>query len=288
MLAGGAVFDRYRFSFSTFGSSFNLGYKPAPQWSINSNLALSSRAPHVNELLSNGIHHGTATYEQGDITLKPERSVNLSLNSRFHNKQNTLSFDFSVYRNRIARFIYQQPKPDEPVLTVSGAFPKLVYQQTDAVLQGLDFSSAFKPVAQLEWITRYALLRAKNTTADDWLIRMPADRISNIWTYNFRNGKRLTEAYFSIELQNIFRQTRVPDEKNGKQDYKAAPQGYTLLNADVSASFALGRLPVTIGLNGRNLLNRSYRDYLNNLRYFTDELGRNIGLRLKITLQKMD
>jgi iron complex outermembrane receptor protein len=117
---------------------------------------------------------------------------------------------------------------------------------------------------------------------------MPADRISNIWTYNFRNGKRLTDAYFSLELQNVFRQKRVPDEKNGKQDYKAPPPGYTLLHADVSASFRLGKLPATVGLSGRNLLNRSYRDYLNNLRYFTDELGRNIGLRLKITFQKMD
>jgi iron complex outermembrane receptor protein len=288
LLTGGTVFDRYDFSFSTFGSSFNIGYKPAPQWSINSNIALASRAPHVNELLSNGIHHGTATYEQGDITLKPERSVNLSLNSRYHNKTNTVHFDFSVYRNRINRFIYQQPIPNEPVLTIAGAFPKLVYRQTDAVLQGLDFSSMIKPAAQLEWMARYSLLRARNTTADDWLIRMPADRISNIWTYNFKNGKRLTDAYASLELQNVFRQKRVPDEKNGKQDYKAPPQGYTLLHADVSASFRLGKLPATVGLSGRNLLNRSYRDYLNNLRYFTDELGRNIGLRIKITLQKMD
>jgi iron complex outermembrane receptor protein len=288
LLTGGTVFDRYDFSFSTFGSSFNIGYKPAPQWNINSNIALSSRAPHVNELLSNGIHHGTATYEQGDITLRPERSVNLSLNSRYHNKKGTVHFDFSVYRNRINRFIYQQPIPGEPVLTIAGAFPKLVYRQTDAVLQGLDVSSVIKPAAQVEWMARYSLLRARNTTADDWLIRMPADRISNVWTYNFRNGKRITDAYFSLELQNVFRQSRVPDEKNAKQDYKAPPKGYTLLNGDVSASFRMGKLPATVGLSGRNLLNRSYRDYLNNLRYFTDEVGRNIGLRLKITLQKTD
>jgi iron complex outermembrane receptor protein len=170
LLTGGTVFDRYDFSFSTFGSSFNIGYKPAPQWNINSNIALSSRAPHCKRAVKQWHHHGTATYEQGDITLRPERSVNLSLNSRYHNKKGTVHFDFSVYRNHIDRFIYQQPIPGEPVLTIAGAFPKLVYRQTDAVLQGLDVSSVIKPVAQLEWMARYSLLRARNTTADDWLI----------------------------------------------------------------------------------------------------------------------
>jgi iron complex outermembrane receptor protein len=69
LLSGGSVFDRYKFNYSTVGSSLNVGYKPATNWKVNSNISLASRAPHVNELLSNGIHHGTATYEVGDINL---------------------------------------------------------------------------------------------------------------------------------------------------------------------------------------------------------------------------
>lgn len=68
----------YNFNFSTFASSFNTVYKPTNNWRLNTNISLASRAPYVNELLSDGIHHGTATYEKGDITLKPERSVNIS------------------------------------------------------------------------------------------------------------------------------------------------------------------------------------------------------------------
>jgi iron complex outermembrane receptor protein len=34
----------------------------------------------------------------------------------------------------------------------------------------------------------------------------------------------------------------------------------------------------------RNLLNTVYRDYLNSMRYFSDEMGRNISLRFKIQL----
>jgi iron complex outermembrane receptor protein len=114
---------------------------------------------------------------------------------------------------------------------------------------------------------------------------MPADRISNRLTYNFNNSKSLTNTYFSIELQNVFEQTRVPNEKNGKQDYKEAPEGYALFNADFSTSFKVSNLPVTLAVTGRNLLNTSYREYLNSMRYFTDELGRNISIRLKIALE---
>jgi iron complex outermembrane receptor protein len=42
--------------------------------------------------------------------------------------------------------------------------------------------------------------------------------------------------------------------------------------------------PVTIGIGIRNLLNTVYRDYLNSMRYFTDEQGINASIRLKIEL----
>jgi iron complex outermembrane receptor protein len=287
LLSNGTVFDRYSFQFSTFGSSFNVGYKQSNMWKINSNISLSSRAPHVNELLSNGIHHGTATFEEGDINLKPERSVNVSLNSSYTNVPNTVTFDVSLYRNNIQNFIYQKPVPNEPVLTIAGAFPKLIYSQTDAVLQGIDFSSAIKLGKNIEWVNKYSILRAKDKTKNDWLILMPSDRIFNEITYNFNTGKKFTKSYVSLELQNVFTQTRVPDEKNGKQDYKDAPEGYALLNADFSTTIEINKLPFTFSLSGRNLLNTSYREYLNSMRYFTDEQGRNIGIRMKIPIEHL-
>jgi len=60
---------------------------------------------------------------------------------------------------------------------------------------------------------------------------------------------------------------------------------YTLFNADVSTSFKLNALPIVVSLAARNILNTSYRQYLNSFRYFTDEMGRNISLRLKINLE---
>ncbi|HEX2536614.1 MAG TPA: TonB-dependent receptor [Chitinophagaceae bacterium] len=282
--AGGATFDHYRFRFSTLGTSAHVGYRLTEHWKVAATAALSTRAPQVNELLSNGIHHGTATYEEGNIHLKPERSLNLAVSSVYQNNPGTLSVELSLYHNRIRDFIYQQPVPDEPVLTIAGAFPKLAYRQTDAVLQGGDLSLTLRPAERWEWTGSYMLLRARNEVQQDWLIGMPADRIRQELTRYLADGRRFSQTYFSLETVHQFRQTRTPDERLGKQDYKEAPAGYLLLNADLSTTVRLKTLPLTIGLSGRNLLNRKYRDYLNSLRYFTDEPGRNLQVRIKLPL----
>lgn len=274
----------YDFNFSTLASSFNTVYKPNTNWQMNVNIALASRAPHVNELLSNGIHHGTATYEEGDIFLKPEQSVNISAGAGYHNVANTFSFDVNIYNNYINNFIYEQPFPDEPVLTIAGAFPKIKYQQTDAVLRGADISATVAIFKQLYWNAKLSFLRATNKKINDWLILMPADRFGNEFTYTFKESHSFHDTYISAELQNVLQQTRVPSDKYGRQDYKEPPGGYMLLNMNASATIHLKALPLTFGVGVRNILNTPYRDYLNSFRYFTDEMGRNINLKIRIPI----
>lgn len=285
LLSGGNSFDQYDFNFNTFAGSFHAAFKPGSHWKINSAVSLSQRAPHVNELLSNGIHHGTATYEEGDINLRSEKAINLSLGVQWHNTENTVSVEADFYHNRIDDFIYRQPVPDEPVLTIAGAFPKIRYQQADATLTGLDASVVVRPWKTIEWTSRVSLLRARNRQIDDWLTQMPADRFSTELAYNFRDSKKLTGSYVSVEWQHVFEQTRIPAETNGKQDYKAPPAAWSLINLNASTTIAASaRLPITIGAGVRNLLNTAYRDYLNSMRYFADETGRNIYLRLTVPI----
>jgi iron complex outermembrane receptor protein len=254
---------------------------------MNATITLATRAPHVSELLSNGIHHGTATYEVGNINLKEEQSINSSLNVFWRNKESTFSIQGTVYRNEIDNFIYQQPKPDNPVLTIAGAFPKWEFQQNDAVLTGTDIATSYQPIKRLTWMLKYSMLRAKNKDLNDWLIRMPANRIQNEITWELNDGKRFSKTFVSAEVIHTTEQTRVPDEKNGKQDYKDAPAAYSLVNGTLGTTVELFKLPVTISITARNLLNTVYRDYLNSMRYFTDEMGRNIQLRLKIPFKHL-
>jgi iron complex outermembrane receptor protein len=159
------------------------------------------------------------------------------------------------------------------------------YQQTNAVLSGVDISTLIKPVPALEWVSKISYLHARNKKINDWLILMPANRLSNEIKYSLKECKKITDTYISAEIQNIMQQKNVPSDASGKQDYKAPPNAYTIVGMNASATLHVYKTPVTISIGVRNLLNTVYRDYLNSMRYFSDEMGRNISVRAKIQLQ---
>jgi len=107
--------------------------------------------------------------------------------------------------------------------------------------------------------------------------------------------KKWNASYVTLEYNYVFKQSRTPDETFVKHDYKAAPNAYGLINVDAGATIQIQNVPVSISLGIRNLLsislgirnllNKAYRDYLNSMRYFADETGRNFQLRIKIPFQ---
>ncbi len=282
--AASQTFSSYHFEFGTIAASGNLGYRFAPGWKSNLMASMSTRAPQVNELLTNGVHHGTGTYEVGNIDLDPEESFHIALTNIYENPGKTFYSELTLYRNSINHFIYQQPMPDEPVLTIRGAFPRMAYESTNALLSGLDFSAQWDLNSHLSAGIKYALLRAKDRKLDDWLIMMPADRLSGEIIVGMKDKGRFIRNQASMEVQHVFKQTKVPSGYLGQHDYKLPPAAYTLLHAEISTTLKHEKWPATISIAGRNLLNTAYRDYLNSFRYFTDEMGRNIMVRIKLNL----
>src|SRR5690606_24735256 len=120
LTGAGSVQEKNSFNFTTLATSFNVGRRWNEHWKMNGTFTISNRAPHVNELLSNGIHHGTASYEEGNIFLQEERSFNFSFNTNFSSENGKLLVEAGLYNNNVRNFIYLQPKPDEPVLTIAG------------------------------------------------------------------------------------------------------------------------------------------------------------------------
>jgi iron complex outermembrane recepter protein len=275
----------HSFHFSTMGTSLNTAYRLNKYLEANIGISMTSRAPHVNELLVDGVHEGTGTYEQGDISLKSEKSSEISGGFSFNTEKKQFSAEVFFYHNRIRDFIYQQPEPDRPVLTIVGAFPLIRYKQTNARLNGIDASVNYLLTSQLQLTSRLSLLRALNRATNDWMILMPADRWRNELVFNFEDGDKRRNSYVSAELVSTFR-PRVPSDANGKQDYKEPPGPYTLVNVSASSAFNLFATSATVSVSVRNLLDVVYRDYLNSFRYYTDEMGRNITLMLKVPIEK--
>ncbi|MEY3368308.1 MAG: hypothetical protein RI973_1463 [Bacteroidota bacterium] len=267
-------------NFRNLSASAGAIYRFSDQWRLRLNAGSAWRAPGVNELYSEGVHHGSASYERGRSDLKPERAYNLSLTLEYDNGR-TLSGTLAVYRNFVRDFIYLQPL-SRPVLTIRGAFPAFAYEQADARLLGFDWTGAWKPFPWLEFQSGASVLRARNLREDDWLVLMPADRIRQGVQYNLPLGQQAGAAdrpFVRLTFDYVFRQQRVP----AGQDYAPPPAAYALFSLQSGASAELHGYPLHFGLNINNLFNTAYRDYLNRLRYFGEEMGRNVSVWLRFT-----
>ncbi|TAF55902.1 MAG: TonB-dependent receptor, partial [Sphingobacteriia bacterium] len=117
---------------ATLGATYLLG----GGWKAMFNGALAWRAPQVNELYVNGLHHGAAIFEIGDSSLLAERAHNFSGQLQYES-DSTWEFDLTLYSNWINGFINLVPSLP-PTLTLRGAYPTFRYVQTNAWLGGID------------------------------------------------------------------------------------------------------------------------------------------------------
>ena len=81
------------------------------------------------------------------------------------------------------------------------------------------------------------------------------------------------EAHASADI--VASQSRVDDDA----DFVPSPDGYTLFSVGIEAEIG-ERLPVRVGIDAHNLLDTVYRDYNSLLRYYADQPGRDIRMRV--------
>lgn len=249
----------------------------APTWSLGVNLGSGWRPPGVNELYNFGVHHGTAQFESGNPDLGNERSVGLDATLRHSNDHTRV--EISGYRNRFYGFIFLFPDA-EPRVTIRGTFPSFTYSQADARLQGFDAGIEHDMTSWLTLSSQISLVRANNLDTNEPLINMPSDRASFEAQFNLPATKKIQDMQFKLEGVFVSKQTRVPENA----DYAEPPDGYALFNAGFSSTLAAPRMPVRLNLELHNVLNTVYRDYLSRFRYFIDNPGRSLILRIQVPL----
>ena len=233
------------------------------------------RAPAINELYSNGLHMGTATYEIGNNQLQPEVSYMLDMTLKY---QSELSgFECSVYNNYMHNYIYQLPDL-QPTLTVRGAFPTMRFVQTEANLLGFDAS--YNRKLWKSWYTgaAYSFLHATDITKQQPLLFMPANRARISITHRVDKWGVFKNIFSEISGMHVSMQNRVVSEL----DYASPPPGYLLFNLNTGFDCLIRKQTIRFSIGINNLFNAAYRDYLSRFRYFTDDTGRNFILRLTI------
>lgn len=269
------------FNFNQVSGTFGASYKLKNGYRLSSTIAKAWRPPAINELFSNGVHHGSATFEKGDINLKEESSLNLT--AGISKTGEKLTTEISTYYNRINNYIYLKPSLT-PLLTIRGAFPAFQYVQVDARFTGLDFMASWQFNKVIAATAKYSFVRAYNIASNQHLEFIPADRISGILNFTLPESNFFKTSSIDLTATHIAKQDLV----QAPQDFAPVPEAYTLLNMDMSSSVPVFGQSWNLSFSIHNILNTRYRDYLNRFRYYADDIGRNFIVRLKVPFGKIN
>ncbi|MCB4808117.1 TonB-dependent receptor [Tamlana sp. 62-3] len=274
------------FTFHNF--SANLGYTRhfSNDFELFFNYGLASRMPNPSELFSDGLHHSAARIETGKLTIGKE----VANKFMFSLQRNSQKFGFTIspYYNAINNYILLIPAGI--TTTVRGAFPVWEYEQVDARIFGIDIDLDVKLNSKFNYSGSISLLQGDNLTDDIPLIQMPSTNFSNSITYY---NKNLNQLSIRLNHKTVLQQKRYPDynfytynatvDDYVYVDISTPPSAYSLFSFNSSANFkAFKTGTLKVEFNVENIFNTSYREYLNRLRYFGDELGRNFNLKIKI------
>ncbi len=266
-------------NYSNFSGVLGANIQFANHWSIGSNVSTGWRAPNMNELYSDGVHHGAAQYEKGDVNLDSEKSLNVDLTLRHINDKVTI--ELSGYNVYINDYIYLFPQ-ESPILTVRGAFPAFNYVQDDVLLRGGEISVSYRITEFFSTGVKYSLVRGKNRKQDIDLVGLPADRIKSISEFTLPDVSFAKNQSIQLSLNVVDKQNRIPEGV----DFVPPPPGYHTVDLDYFSDIMLFSTSFSFGISVDNVFNKSYRDYLSRFRYFTDDPGRSIVVRFELPFSK--
>ena len=271
------------FSYTPLSGSASAAWKITPQHQLTLSAMHTERAPLLQELLSNGVHDATRSYEIGNAALHKEQGNNLEIN--YHFKGNFLNAEVSLFNNWVNNYIYQQRSGEsfntalglkETVCSTASAdcLPIEQSRQRNAIFRGFE-AKLTAPLMKNDFgavdLTLFGDYTRGYFVGGGNVPRMPPLRYGFQLDYQYKDlasNIRLTRA----EAQNFIaaNDTNTP--------------GYLLLN--LGAHYKIANFHTTnilLFANGKNLLNENIRNATSYLRNFSPDAGRSAELGIRIS-----
>ena len=236
-----------------------------PNGKISGHLSYNWRPASASERHSEGVHHGSASYEQGNRLTRKEQGLKADL--LLSHRSKTLHFQLNLYGLYSPDFIHLNPQA-QPILSVRGAFPYYKYESIPTLYAGtyigVEYNSSHWNISQSgdfiygkllnpsRYPTQLPPLRLENTikyVVDDWNLQLTTEYNSKQFLYTIST------------------------------DVMPPPDGYLLFHLAIQRMFFNSK-NTSIGLFIDNVNNIIYRSYLDRFRYFSPQAGRNIRIQL--------
>jgi iron complex outermembrane recepter protein len=252
------------------------------------NVSHAVRNPNPSELFSDGLHHSTGMIELGDLRLQQEKATKIA--TTIQKKWSHFLVQVNPYVSSISNFMFLKPVGFET--TIRGAFPVWEYQQTNALLAGVDVQTHWDITSRAKHSFSLAYVHGKNRTSNEYLIDMPPLTINNSIKFV---KKEWMDLNLELKSEWVFRQNKYPnynftteiiengDLKPVEVNISMPPNSYHLMHFYSDIKFKTFKNSfVTVTFTVQNIFNTTYRDYINRQRFFVDELGRNFQIQLKL------
>lgn len=253
------------FGFTNLGASLGQQYQLNLENSFTLNYSYTERSPNFQELLSNGAHLATGTFEEGNQHLQKEKSHALELGYKFEKSQT--KYNLNLYAQRFQDYISLNP---QGVDDAESGLPVYRYEQMgDSLFYGVDLDGKTKvqSVAKndLNLITRFDLVRAQDLKTKKSIARISPPRMTL--------GLELaSEAWTSdVETQYVFEQTQTaPNETRTER--------YMLTNLGTRYAFTKIGSKLELFFRLRNIFDVMARSHTSTLKEISPLPGRNFIL----------
>lgn len=237
--------------------NFSIGGKY--DWGKNSkstlrfNISTGFRAPHVSELLVDGVHHGALRYEVGNPNLKSEKATQFDLNYEFEKEH--ISFIVNPFYNYIQNFT--QIVAQDSIVEM---MPLFHYdQQDESHLYGIDAGFHYHPHFA-HWLhieSSYSLIYGESLEGNNMSL-MPQPRLNNLVRLKFKKKAKFNLEEVVVQYMHFFEQNRITT-------YETPSDSYDMLNVGVNMKWYL-KHPIEISLGVKNGLNSRYVNHLSRLK----------------------
>lgn len=282
-----------RTPFHAASGSLGLAVRPVadvPELVTSLDVSTAIRFPNTDEQFIKGAAPSFPVFSNGDGTLGPERTWTGSFTLAYANAW--VNAEGSAYASFIDDYIYFRFQPqqgedrDAPDYSdcgqlqcgVQGAFPLFAPAAVDALFYGGELDGAVQPP---QWPVRFdaraSWVRGQQLSGRP-LTFVPPDHYDLGITYLWPDLGPTEDGHVGVSGSFVDRQRKF----DLQADFAPPPPAYFVLGAQAGIAVPAGEQRLSFSLTGRNLTNARYRDYTALLRYYANEPGWDLMLRVSL------
>lgn len=267
--------------FHTLAGTVGALQRFGDNWTAKGEVSVASRAPNPDEQYLNGAAPSFPVLGLGKPDLTPETTYSSSVTVAVDTT--AVKAEGSLFANRIDDYIYFGPaigSDGAPIfdVTIRGTFPRFSTRPIDALFYGADGALEIAPLRALAMTAQASWVRAKNIADGSYLVFVPSDHYRTSLTYRAPDFGPFRNTFSTLSGAYVARQRRY----DPRADFLPPPPGYFLVGAELGTETTIADLTTRFALQGANLTNARYRDYTSVGRYFADEPGWQVWLRMSV------